>query len=67
MTTTIYGPADVAETLGVTRAAVTNWLARYDDWPEADFITLDGRLFWTSLVGWQLWHALVHQNLLVAS
>lgn len=28
-----YGPAMVAEWLGVSRAALGNWLRRYDDFP----------------------------------
>lgn len=31
---TFYGPAMVAEWCGVGRAAVSNWLRRYDDFPE---------------------------------
>ena len=29
-----YGPSSVAEWCGVGRAAVSNWLNRYDDYPE---------------------------------
>lgn len=32
------GASDVARWCGVTRAAVGNWMARHDDWPQPDVV-----------------------------
>lgn len=56
MSATIFGTADVAVALGVTRSAVSNYLARYDDTPSAQYKTPDGRLYW-SAVGVARWLA----------
>lgn len=57
MTTTIYALHDIASSLGVTRPAVTNWKARYDDTPQADMVTTDGREFWSDMTPWFIWYA----------
>lgn len=54
---TIFGAKDVAVALGVSKAAVSNWLYRYNDTPKPDFSTVDGRYFWKSLDAWIEWHA----------
>jgi hypothetical protein len=56
--TTIYGSADIADALGVTKSAASNWLARRNDWPTPDYQTPDGRLFWSDLRAWHTWHQL---------
>lgn len=53
---TFYGPAAVAEALGVTRPMVTNWHRRGLDVPPPDHVTVDGRKFWTDLAPWHAWH-----------
>lgn len=54
---TIYAMADVARLLNVTRAAVTNYKTRYSDTPAPDFVTVDGREFWTvdGMKKWRDW------------
>ena len=58
MTTTIYGAADVAQLLRVTRAAVTNYRVRHADTPAAQYVTPDGRAYWSAdgMRAWQAWH-----------
>jgi hypothetical protein len=57
VTEDIYTPADVAQLLYVTRAAVSNWLVRYGDTPEPQYKTIDGRLFWSAegMAQWLQW------------
>lgn len=57
MTATIYGAADIAAALSVTRAAVSNWLIRDLDTPTPQFMTIDGRVFWddAGLAEWVRW------------
>jgi hypothetical protein len=56
---TIYGTADIATLLGVTRAAIGNYKARHADTPPAQFSTLDGREFWSvaGMRAWLFWQA----------
>lgn len=53
----IYGCADIARYLGVTKAAVSNNLKRFSDTPRPDYVTPDGRMYWdrTGLTQWQHW------------
>lgn len=51
----LYGSADVAKALGVTRATVSNWLYRRDDWPLPTHTTPRGVLFWDDLAPWHEW------------
>lgn len=53
----VYGTADVAKALGVSRPAVTNWRARGLEIPPPDHVTVDGRAFWYDLAPWHEWHA----------
>lgn len=57
---TIYGPADVATELNLSRANVSNYLSdRYGDTgtPAPTFVTTDGRKFWDDkgLRAWRRW------------
>lgn len=54
---TFYGPADVAEALGVSRPAVSNWKRRGVDIPPPDYVAPDGATYWTDLGPWHEWHA----------
>lgn len=56
-TTGLHGTADVAEALGVSRAAVSNWKRRGVDIPAPDHVTVDGRAYWRDLAPWHTWHA----------
>lgn len=53
----IYGAADVAQLLGVSNAAVSNYLKRHTDTPPAAWRTTDGRLYWdqTGMRQWLAW------------
>ena len=51
----LYSMADVAEALGVSRSAVCNWMRRYDDTPEAEFVTTEGLRYWSTLIDWRAW------------
>lgn len=54
---TVYGSADVATALAVSRATVSNWLARYIDTPPPAYVTPDGRKFWddAGVDAWRVW------------
>lgn len=51
----VFGSADVAIALDVTRSAVSMWLKRYDDTPTPLAITTDERLYWDA-DGLREWH-----------
>lgn len=55
----IYGCADVAQLLRVTRAAISNYRARFTDTPEPAWLTTDGRPYWdqSGMREWQRWQA----------
>lgn len=56
----IYGTVDVAKSLNVETTTFANWLKRYDDTPAPAFLTMSGRMFWTStdvLETWPAWRA----------
>ena len=53
----IYGAADVADALGVTRAAVSNWRRRRADAPAPDYVDGAGVAYWSDLATWRAWYA----------
>ena len=55
--TRIYGMADVADLLGVSRAAASNYRRRHDDTPAPDLVTTEGRVYWFDLAEWHTWDA----------
>lgn len=59
MTVQIFGNADIAVALGVSRAAVSNWLSRHTDSVPTHFAeTPDGIKYWDleGLKQWIAWH-----------
>jgi hypothetical protein len=58
VTIQIFGNADIAVALGVTRPAFSNWLSRHKDTVPVPFATTpDGRLYWDmdGLREWMAW------------
>lgn len=59
MMTTIYSAADVARLLGVTTAAVSNYLGRHTDTPAPTYVNTAGRLYWdrAGMSAWLAWQS----------
>lgn len=57
MSESIYGRADVAQLLRVTPAAISNYRARYENVPAPQYVTTDGRPFWSvdGMKAWRQW------------
>lgn len=54
----VYGSADIASTLGVSRATFSNWLNRYTDTPTPSYITTHGVAYYSlaDTLRWKGWH-----------
>jgi len=58
MASTIYGRKDVADYLGVTQTAVSNWIHRYSNTPKPQYETPDGVRYWSKAgrESWRAWY-----------
>lgn len=55
MTEIVYGVTEIASRLDVSKPTLCNWMVRYSDTPEPDYITPDGRKFWAGTEKWEEW------------
>lgn len=57
MPTTLYGPKDAADLLGVAPAVVSNWMRRNvtPPTPAPDYVRTNGSPLWVSLDPWRAW------------
>lgn len=58
MPVVLYGYADIARALGVTRSAVTQWHTRdnVEPPPAPHYVTTNGSPYWESLEEWHQWN-----------